>query len=645
MSDEDNNYDDFMLSDDEGMESIEMEEETDDEDKQNIEINEDNSQDDQDRGAARHKQHEQGTFEKHDRVEDICERIFEQGQALKEDERYKEARDLFLKIYYKEEFSSDESIERLMTWKFKSLIEILRLRALQLYFQKNGAQDLVLQILEDTATMSVFLQRIDFQIDGNIFELLSDTFEVLAPKWERVFLFDIEKVDRENMICKIEFQKNFMDQFQWILRKPGKDCKLQNLQRIIRKKIFIAVVWYQRLTMGNVFTPEISSQIEILVKDNECSSFEENNDLESVSMLLQYYILEYMNTAQINNRRLFKKCIDFFEMLISKSLTFSQESGLMVIIYTSKIVFILDSDSENDLSFALIRYYDRKEELKNMFLYILKHLEEMGKLRERDITSLFHKFILSGFIFTSMILEAISTDKINPFGFEQVKIALGSPIVNVLEDVYRCFAQLELRQLNASISLIPELSVVLSGIIQDIYYLAQTLKLWRKIARLYSCISISDIISMLQISDDNEITRDDLLTILMRSIMKNRSVVYFKLDLTSDLVYFGDENKVMLPRCSKEEFRLMISPKDEETTEKARLIDFEYVNDVAIYNNPTRIRTKSSKEFFNTLRKSRETVKLPRVSNQSNEDTFLPSYMKFSNKYLELCKLASNNLE
>ncbi|AJT79662.1 Rri2p [Saccharomyces cerevisiae YJM1248] len=645
MSDEDNNYDDFMLSDDEGMESIEMEEETDDEDKQNIEINEDNSQDDQDRGAARHKQHEQGTFEKHDRVEDICERIFEQGQALKEDERYKEARDLFLKIYYKEEFSSDESIERLMTWKFKSLIEILRLRALQLYFQKNGAQDLVLQILEDTATMSVFLQRIDFQIDGNIFELLSDTFEVLAPKWERVFLFDIEKVDRENMICKIEFQKNFMDQFQWILRKPGKDCKLQNLQRIIRKKIFIAVVWYQRLTMGNVFTPEISSQIEILVKDNECSSFEENNDLESVSMLLQYYILEYMNTAQINNRRLFKKCIDFFEMLISKSLTFSQESGLMVIIYTSKIVFILDSDSENDLSFALMRYYDRKEELKNMFLYILKHLEEMGKLRERDITSLFHKFILSGFIFTSMILEAISIDKINPFGFEQVKIALGSPIVNVLEDVYRCFAQLELRQLNASISLIPELSVVLSGIIQDIYYLAQTLKLWRKIARLYSCISISDIISMLQISDDNEMTRDDLLTILMRSIMKNRSVVYFKLDLTSDLVYFGDENKVMLPRCSKEEFRLMISPKDEETTEKARLIDFEYVNDVAIYNNPTRIRTKSSKEFFNTLRKSRETVKLPRVSNQSNEDTFLPSYMKFSNKYLELCKLASNNLE
>ncbi|GMC28166.1 unnamed protein product [Saccharomyces cerevisiae] len=645
MSDEDNNYDDFMLSDDEGMESIEMEEETDDEDKQNIEINEDNSQDDQDRGAARHKQHEQGTFEKHDRVEDICERIFEQGQALKEDERYKEARDLFLKIYYKEEFSSDESIEKLMTWKFKSLIEILRLRALQLYFQKNGAQDLVLQILEDTATMSVFLQRIDFQIDGNIFELLSDTFEVLAPKWERVFLFDIEKVDRENMICKIEFQKNFMDQFQWILRKPGKDCKLQNLQRIIRKKIFIAVVWYQRLTMGNVFTPEISSQIEILVKDNECSSFEENNDLESVSMLLQYYILEYMNTARINNRRLFKKCIDFFEMLISKSLTFSQESGLMVIIYTSKIVFILDSDSENDLSFALMRYYDRKEELKNMFLYILKHLEEMGKLRERDITSLFHKFILSGFIFTSMILEAISTDKINPFGFEQVKIALGSPIVNVLEDVYRCFAQLELRQLNASISLIPELSVVLSGIIQDIYYLAQTLKLWRKIARLYSCISISDVISMLQISDDNEMTRDDLLTILMRSIMKNRSVVYFKLDLTSDLVYFGDENKVMLPRCSKEEFRLMISPKDEETTEKARLIDFEYVNDVAIYNNPTRIRTKSSKEFFNTLRKSRETVKLPRVNNQSNEDTFLPSYMKFSNRYLELCKLASNNLE
>lgn len=383
-----------------------------------------------------------------------------------------------------------------------------------------------------------------------------------------------------------------MDQFQWILRKPGKDCKLQNLQRIIRKKIFIAVVWYQRLTMGNVFTPEISSQIEILVKDNECSSFEENNDLESVSMLLQYYILEYMNTARINNRRLFKKCIDFFEMLISKSLTFSQESGLMVIIYTSKIVFILDSDSENDLSFALMRYYDRKEELKNMFLYILKHLEEMGKLRERDITSLFHKFILSGFIFTSMILEAISTDKINPFGFEQVKIALGSPIVNVLEDVYRCFAQLELRQLNASISLIPELSVVLSGIIQDIYYLAQTLKLWRKIARLYSCISISDVISMLQISDDNEMTRDDLLTILMRSIMKNRSVVYFKLDLTSDLVYFGDENKVMLPRCSKEEFRLMISPKDEETTEKARLIDFEYVNDVAIYNNPTRIRNQ-----------------------------------------------------
>ncbi|QHS76010.1 Rri2p [Saccharomyces paradoxus] len=644
MSDEDNNYDDFMLSDDEGMESIEMEEETDDEAEQIVQLNEDKSRDDQDRGGRQHKQHVRGTFEKDDKVEDICEKLFEQGKTLKEDERYKEARDSFLKVYYTEEFSSDGGIERLMAWKFKSLNEILRLRALQLYFQKSGAQDLALQVLEDTATMSVFLQRINFQIDGSIFELLSDTFEVLAPKWERVFLFDIEKVDKENMICKMEFQKNFMDQFQWILKKSGKDYKLQNLQRKIKKKMFIAVVWHRRLTTGDVFIPEISSQIQNIVQDNEYASFEENNDLESVSMLLQYSILEFMKTARINNRRLFKKCIDFFEMMISKSLTFSQESGLMVVLNTSKAVRILDSDSENDLSFALMKYYDRKEELKNMFLYILKHLEEMGKLRERDITSFFHKFVLSGFIFTSMILEAISSDKINPFGFEQVKIALGSPIVKVLEAVYKCFERLELRQLNANISLIPELSMVLNGIIQDIYYLAQTLKLWRRIARLYSCISINDIISMLQISDDNQMTRDDLLTILMRSIMKDRSVVYFKLDLTNDLVYFGDENKVMLPRCSKEEFRLTISPKNEESAEKARLIDFEYVNDVAIYNNPTRIRTKSSKDFFNTLRKSRETVKLPRVNNQSNEDTFLPSYMKFSNKYLELTKLASNNL-
>ena len=591
MSDEDDNYDDFMLSDDEGMESIEMEEETGDEDEEMYKSNEDNNQDDQEQRMEQYVQHVQDTFEKKNgkKAEDICGKLFEEARNLKEDEQYKEARDSFLRIYHMEEFSSEENIDRLMTWKFKSLNEILHLRALQLYYRKTGVQNLVLQVLEDTATMSFFLQRIDFQIDENIFELLSNTFEVLAPKWERVFLFDIEKIDKENMICKIGFQKKFMDQFQWILKKSGKNFKLQNLQRIIRKKLFIAIVWHQRLTVGNVFIPEISSQVQITDQDNECTSFEENTDLESVSMFLQYYILEYMQTALIDNRNLFKKCIDYFEKMISRSLTFSQESGLMVILYTSKTIWILDSDSENDIFFALMNYYDRKEELKNMFLNILKHLEEMGKLREGDITSSFHKFVLSGFIFTSMILEAISKDKINPFDFQQVKIALGSPIVNALKTVYKCFGQLELKELNANISRISELSVVLGGIIQDIYYLAQTLKLWRRIAQLYSCISINDIIGMLQISDDNEMTRDDLLTILMKSIMKDRSVVYFKIDLTSDLVYFGDENKVMLPRCSKEEFRLTSSPKDGEPSTNAKLIDFEYVNDVGIYNSPTTV--------------------------------------------------------
>ncbi|CAI4050787.1 Rri2p SKDI_15G0420 [Saccharomyces kudriavzevii IFO 1802] len=644
MSDEEDNYDDFMLSDDEGMESIEMEEESGDEDEEMLRLNEEDDREHQDRDVGQHLQHVQDSLEEDHKEEDICEKLFEQGQNFKRDEQYKEARDSFLKIYYRGEFSCDDGMERLLAWKFKALNEILRLRAAQLYFQKNCTRDLALQVLEDTATMSVFLQRMDHQINKNVSELLSDTFEILAPKWERVFLFDVEKVDKENMICRIKFQKNFMDQFQWILKKSDKNSKLKNLQYIIRKKLLIALIWHRRLTTGDIFIPEISSQIQNIARGNEHASIEDNNDLESVSILLQYYILEFMKSARIKNRSLFEKCIRNFELMISRSLTFSQESGLMVILYTSKAVWILDSDSEDDISFALVNYYDRKEELKDMFLHILKHLEEMGKFRERDITSLFHKFVLCGFIFTSIILEAISTDKINPFDFEQVKIALGSPVVSVLKNVYKCFTQLELRELNANISRIPELSIVLSKIIQDIYYLAQTLKLWKKIARLYSCISINDIIMMLQISNDNEMTRDDLLTILMRSIMKDRSMVYFKLDLTSDLVYFGDENKVMLPRCSKEEFRLTGSPKDDGSTANARLIDFEYVNDVGIYSNPTRIKTKSSKEFFNTLRKSRETVKLPKVNDQSNEDVFLPSYVKFSNKYLELTKLVTNNL-
>ncbi|QID87878.1 COP9 signalosome (CSN) subunit [Saccharomyces pastorianus] len=641
MSDEDDNYDDFMLSDDQGMESIEMEEETDDEDEKMIRLDE---QQDQNQEGEQYKQLMQDTVGKVDKEWDACKVLFERGQSFKEDEQYKEARDSFLKIYYREEFLGDESIDVLLIWKFKSLNEILRLGAPSFQFQSNGTQDLALQVLEDTATMSDFLQRIDFQIDEKIFESLSDTFETLAPNWERVFLFDVEKVDKQNMICKIEFQKSLMDQFQWILKKSDKNDKLKKLQCIIRKKLLIAVIWHRRLTMGDIFIPEVYFQIQNLVCDMGSASFEEVNDPESISILLQYYILEFMKNARIKNRNLFKKCIDYFDLTTSKSLTFSQQPGSMVILYTSKAVWILDSDSENDLSFALMKYYDRKEELKNMFLQILKHLEEMGKFRERDIASLFHKFVLSGFIFTSMILEAISADKINPFDFEQVKIALGSPIVHVLQTIYKCFAELDLRQLNANISRIPELSIIMKKIIQDIYYLAQTLKLSRKIAQLYSCISINDIIDMLQVNENNEMTRDDLLTILMRSIMKDRSVLYFKLDLTSDLVYFGNENKVMLPRCSKEEIRLTSTSKEDGPTKNAKLIDFEYVNDVGIYNNPTRIKTKSSKEFFNTLRKSREIVRLPKVSNQSNEGVFLPSYMRFATKYLELTKLSSTNL-
>lgn len=157
MSDEDDNYDDFMLSDDQGMESIEMEEETDDEDEKMIRLDE---QPDQKQEGGQYEQQMQDAAGKVDSEQGICKVLFEQGLNFKEDEQYKEARNSFLKIYYREEFLRDESIDALLIWKFKSLNEIIRLRAPRFHFQSNNSQDLALQVLEDAATMSVFLQRI-----------------------------------------------------------------------------------------------------------------------------------------------------------------------------------------------------------------------------------------------------------------------------------------------------------------------------------------------------------------------------------------------------------------------------------------------------------------------------------------------------
>lgn len=530
MSDEDGNYDDFMMSEDEDIESVEMEEDSD------VELSGEANESDigvQQNDKARDN----------DPLLQNIQRWYFLGKSYKEDQDYVKARETFFKVVN----CGAEGVEHFM---FKSLKQILKCWYLEITYGGFTSQRChnFLTSLQDFLDSTNTLSFDHTYVRKSVISLLRK----FVPDIDSTFLFDEKLIVSVDVI---KFQLEILRLCEQSLLKRYNVCEFLHFKKVEN------LVWYGRLTSNTVD--------ESTFKELEDTT---NNSFEVLLLQLQCHIFNYLQSCIVSFDNL-QKCVTCLEEKLSGSLSLSQQPRLMSVLHFGKSLVSLHKESYQG-------YYKKILSCREEFWGCLRNLEEIGNVKTSG-NVYFKNLTLTGFILTSIILLKDTEEEeedITPFELEQIKIIEHTDIVQDLKSVYSDFKALDLRQLASSMYKLHAFQMQLKPLVDKVYQLARVKKLWNNIAPLFTCISLHDIQEELKIGDDKRVSRDDLLTELMKSIMNGTAKVYFKLDLTLDLVYFGDEYKRSLVHCTKE----------------------DYVKDIALEKDLKRTRQRRSRRTLST---------------------------------------------
>ncbi|GCE99937.1 COP9 signalosome (CSN) subunit [Zygosaccharomyces mellis] len=526
MSDDEENYDDFMMSDDDGM--IEMEDDEDDEENTTGSgLPKDESGNDISDSAEINRQ--------------SLEDLYEIGVYYGEEQDWVQAQTTLKKLL---DISRGDVSEDAVHWRHKSLLQILHFWAVRMHYNDLPKLDDVIPACKE------LIRQFGIQHDDKVWSEIFTT--------PRGFLFE-DKFE-PLVVARIELQLECMEPLL--------------MDKTIQLRHNILSIWRDRLLSDSID--------ESRVKFLESRCFDDNTGqeldalhVEMVSLILQCYIHEFMSSGKVNSRAKFSEFLAKIESHASKSLAVSQTLGIMMQLPLAQSIEQVLQKSPNT------------KRLQRLFWSSLKQMEEIGG--PQKFNSRLEEFILCGFIFSSMIMYR-ENGEVNPFDLEQVKVGREMEMVQILQDCYSNFVQLNLPQLGISISRLPTGALcLLDVLVNEIYQVAQIAKLWKSLAPLFSCISLQDLQKELQINEV-PVTRDHILTILMTSIMKDRAAVYYKLDLKQDLVYFGNENKVPLSLWAKQSLTL-----DE----------LERSNDIGMWHSTRKLKHKEANAFFQDLQRQR----------------------------------------
>lgn len=617
MSDEDANYDDFMMSDEDDMGVIEMEEESSAE-EQDVSRNDDAEVSD---AGLFHKQKEVSN--------ESFEMRFEMAKSYEDDQDFEKARQLYGEIF-KSATGDSQSVE----WGFKAIVEILRSWSTETHYS-SISESICETIISDFNIFIQFLNSNFTSLKNDILQkacasLLDDLFPIL----NREFLFAIEMTDQHSLLLKMQLQMKCLDMLEKHLTNKT------ILQESVQFRRIAAKIWHERLSIGTI------ERENVCKLQTSCDNGDEKFRVDKICLILQCYIYNFVNSGTLDSEETLIKYVKELKEITSNSIGASQRLGLMIQLHLSRAITILVNCNAKENGVEVPKFYEKVQDLRKEFWECLQHIEEIGGSKQ-NFTSNYEKFILAGFTFTNVILYSADENKINPFDFEQMKIAHKVPIVQVLQNIYQHFVNLNLSSLYDAIQLLGNLQSRFKGLVETVYHLSQLIKLWTKIAPVYSCISLQDIQKLLQLNKSRRLTRDGLLTILMKSITNDDADVLYKLDLTKDLVYFGDENRVQLSMYPKGSFKL----------NKSGILDLEFANNVTIFDNPEQLKRLTTSEFFDRLQSSRDNVHsinhepLPNTAATVTESLspqqgtgFQPTHIRYSNKYNELSELIQYSL-
>ncbi|CEP64691.1 Rri2p LALA0_S13e00782g [Lachancea lanzarotensis] len=350
--------------------------------------------------------------------------------------------------------------------------------------------------------------------------------------------------------------------------------------------------------------------VEKLYKSHHTSQ-EQIGNLEFV---LAWFISTSLNEFDAGGISICEELVGSISMLLQKS--FTRPLPLMSILHFTKAYLLLDQLSTTNKKVSL--------RCNAEFWESFKCLEELGnKTSFRDL-------VLCAFVLTSLLQLGQKTnldDIIVPFELEQLKI-LDSLIKQNLEELYQAFVEYNLERFALALAATQMLSFshVLHPLFASVVRLLQVRILWHRLAVCYSCISLADMQRLLKVGDLPELSRNSVLTILMRSIMDDTAPVYFKLDLTKDLVHFGDEGRRPLTSYTRDTYLSSRDPSGQKSglhalgpLEASAIPIDEWLDSIGIFNlPPRRLKGLRPLKLLQELKGARE---MPPALNDSSSHT------------------------
>lgn len=613
---EERNYDDFMMSDDDQMDVIEME---DDSDEENV---------------VKEIKGNTSCVNLESSVEPPVNYKFEEqyllGKSLKEEGKFEEAVGTFMALIDTNETANETDT----TWQLKCYKQCLKSLSIDIHY--NGICPIKTnKIVKYCDLFFCFVIDNNKKLDHDYLQKsLANILEILVPRISRHFIFDIEFLDIQKTLQRVHLNMSMLSKFKSLKREvPG--IWEEVLDTVLVIKEFAATIWQEKLTTGNVLSENFKGEIWYV----DAHDLDTKVMVDAVDIYFQYFVNEYMESGDFRNKGKLSVYLGIVKNLKDKSLAVSQKSDIMLLYHMLNAILLVLYGACTDVNCneEFVHFFENMKQCRNEFWQCLQRFEELG-ISTRNYTRPFQRLILSGFVFSNMLLYDEEEEKINPFELEQFKIVNDSADIMQLQEIYGNFVNLNLFGLCTAMNKLAYVQRLWKPLIDKTYHIAMVSTLWKKIASAYSCISIEDIREKLRTSSTNVITRDELLGILMKSLMKGDRDALFKLDLTADLVYFGEENQLKLTCYSKNSFvRDFYFGKNNS-------MSLEFANNIGIYDSHFEFdakKVKTKRDFFGQLKRLREGVR----DNLTQSEIFQTDRVSYGGNYYELVELSASALQ
>ncbi|EDO16917.1 hypothetical protein Kpol_1020p25 [Vanderwaltozyma polyspora DSM 70294] len=355
---EENNYDDFMMSDEEDyeMEAIEMEDET-----------------DQDSVISQLKGNDD--YSSLTPLQEL-ENVFNNATSLKHDNCFNDAIERLLELE-KILNNANNLSEDIFEWKYKVRSELIECSFSNLI--ENGYD------LKDTNDVKQYWISLICFIKDNITQFkvtnkndfLCDLLILITPKIARSFLFESTDHDFKLSFARAELNNSILSILQYEI-ESNSNMWSKTIQHLVKIRTFSCKIWLEKIKTGHILSYNIPDPDWYFKEVN----YSDKYMLEDLDLFLQYLINEYINNGILEppNKELLNRFLILLGIIKSRSLSVSQRSDLMLLynfgVILSNISKLVEFEyCEDDIVLTKNEVLQR---IQNNSWECLQKLEEIG---------------------------------------------------------------------------------------------------------------------------------------------------------------------------------------------------------------------------------------------------------------------------